>query len=78
MEQSPSWEANQLSASQEIPRRLWNPNVHYCIYKYPSSTPTLNQIKPVHAPHSTFMKIRLNIKLHLCLGLPSRQIDTYM
>ena len=29
MEQSPSWEANQLSASQEIPHILWNPKVYY-------------------------------------------------
>jgi len=29
MEQSPFWEANSLSASQEIPRPVWNPEVHY-------------------------------------------------
>jgi len=33
MEQSPSWEANWFSVSQEIPRILWNPKVHYHIYK---------------------------------------------
>ena len=33
MEQSPAWEANQFSASQEIPRMLWNLKVHYHIYK---------------------------------------------
>jgi len=29
MEQSPSWEANGHSASQEITHLLWNPKVHY-------------------------------------------------
>jgi hypothetical protein len=28
MERSPSWEANGHSPSQEIPRLLWNPEVH--------------------------------------------------
>jgi len=35
MVQSPSWEANWFAASQEIPRILWNPKVHYRTHKRP-------------------------------------------
>jgi hypothetical protein len=28
VEQSPSWETNRFADSKEIPRILWNPNVH--------------------------------------------------
>ena len=67
MEQSPSWEGNQFSASQGIPRILGNPKVHCRIHKCPPLVPILSQIDPVHAitPHF-FM-----LCSHLSLGLPS-------
>ena len=65
MEQSPSWEANGFLTSQEIPRILWNPKVHYRIYKCPPPVLILSQLDP------TSWRSILMQSSHLRLGLPS-------
>jgi hypothetical protein len=47
MEPSSPWEANQFSASQEISQILWNPKVHYHIYKCPPPVPILSTTLPI-------------------------------
>ena len=69
MQQSPSWEANRFSVSQEIPRILWNPKIHYRIHKCLPPVPILSQLDPVHNP--TYWRSILILSSHPSLGLPS-------
>jgi hypothetical protein len=68
MEQSPSWDTNRFSVSQEICRILWNPKIHYRIHKYPTSP----YPEPARSsPHPTSWRSSLILSSHLRLGLLS-------
>jgi len=61
MVHSPSWEANWFAASQEIPRILRNPKVHYRTHKRPPPVSILGQPNPVHIPTSHLLEVHPNI-----------------
>jgi hypothetical protein len=61
MKQSPPWEANSHSASQEIPLLLLNPKVHHRVHKSPQSVTILSQMNPVHSFLPYLPNIHFNI-----------------
>jgi hypothetical protein len=54
MEQSPSWEANIRSISQEVPLLWRHPKIHYRAHKNPALDPILSQMTPIHTLASYF------------------------
>ena len=71
MEQSPFWEANRFSASQEIHRILHNPKGHYRVNKSLLPLPVMSQLNTVRVPHHTSWRSIFILRSHLCLGVTS-------
>jgi hypothetical protein len=49
------------SASQKIPRLLWNPNVHYHVRKSPRPVPVLSQMNVIQTLQPYVPKVNFNI-----------------
>jgi len=70
-EQSYSLGPDSHSASQEIPRLLWKPKVHFHVHKNPLLDPVLSKMNSVPNSHPNFLHFILILSSHLRLGLPS-------
>jgi len=72
MKQSSPSEARNFSGSQECPRILWNPKVHYFIHNILSLIPFLSQINPIQDQLYTIcLKSILILSSHLSLKFQS-------
>ena len=61
MAQSPSWDANIPSATEDISHFIWSPKVHYLVKKNLSLVPILKQANPLHIQTSYFFKAHFGI-----------------
>jgi hypothetical protein len=70
-EQSPSWETNNHSVSQEISRLSLKQKVHYCVHNRPTMVPIFSHTRTGHTFPSYSSKIYSTFSSHLRLFLPS-------
>jgi hypothetical protein len=63
------------AASQEIPRILWNPEAHHCIYKHLPIVPILSHINSIHASPSHWLKIHFDIIFRPMPGSSKRSLS---
>jgi hypothetical protein len=75
MERSPSSEANSHSASQEIPRLLWNLKIHYRVHNSPSLDPI-----PIHirGRFEKFVDSPYYSESELCGGAVTVSLSKYL
>jgi hypothetical protein len=76
MELSPSWDAANCAATQELPRILLNPKVHYRVQKGPPLVHILSQINLIHTIPSYLSKINFNI-IHLPTSWSSQWFPSF-
>jgi hypothetical protein len=70
MEQSPSWETDSHSASQEIPCLLLDAKVYYRDHKSPTLGTVLSQMNPIHNLTPCLFKIHFENILTCKLVFP--------
>jgi hypothetical protein len=76
MEQRPSLEANSFSASQEIPRVLWKPEVHYRINNSPPPVP-IQRIGPGPRIYCLFRNIIIFYGEELLAPRPTPKLEEH-
>jgi len=64
MEPGPIGETGSFSGSQETPRSLWKPNVHFGVYKIPPPVAVVTQIHPLHTHTRTHNTILISLRVY--------------
>jgi hypothetical protein len=63
MELSPSWEAASCAATQELPKIVWKPKVHYRVHKSSPLVPIRSHINQIHTTPFYISRIHLVLSI---------------